>query len=71
MVTTARVGFGMTFTGTDNGAPFTLQGSVVGLSVQLDGTLGGKPVQWFAVYDSTYNVYIVFDTTGKLVGVLR
>ena len=70
-VTTATSGFGITFSGTDNGAPFTLQGSSVGFSTELDGTVGGKPVKWFALYDSTYNVFLVFDSDATLVGVLR
>jgi hypothetical protein len=69
-VAVAAQGFGVTFSGTDNGAPFTLQGSTVGLATELNGTVGGKSVQWFAVYDPTYNVYVVFDSAAKLVGVL-
>jgi hypothetical protein len=69
-VVTATQGFGITFSGTDNGAPFTLQGSTVGFTTELDGTVGGNPVKWFAVYDPTYNVYLVFDSAAKLVGVL-
>jgi hypothetical protein len=69
-IVTATQGFGITFSGTDNGAPFTLQGSTVGFTTELDGTVGGKPVKWFTVYDSTYNVFLVFDSAATLVGVL-
>jgi hypothetical protein len=69
-IVTATQGFGITFSGTDNGAPFTLQGSTVGLSTQIDGTVGGNLVKWFLVYDSTYNVFLVFDSDAKFLGVL-
>jgi hypothetical protein len=52
-------------------APFTLQGSTVGTTAELEGNIGGKPVKWFTVYDSTYIVFLVFDSDAKLLGVLR
>jgi hypothetical protein len=70
-VVTANQGFGITFSGTDNGAPFTLQGSTIGFTTQLDGTVGGKPVKWFVLYDSTYNVFKVFDSDAKPIGTLH
>jgi hypothetical protein len=71
VVTIVSQRFGITFSGTDNGAPFTLQGSTVGFSAELEGTVGGKPVQWFVVYDPTYNVFLVFNPDATLVGVLK
>ena len=68
---TATQGFGITFSGTDNGAPFVLQGSAVGFTAELDGNISSKSVKWFTVYDSTYNVFLVFDSDAKLLGVLR
>ena len=63
--------FGITFSGTDNGAPFLLQGSTVGFSMELDGLVGDKTVKWFALYDSTYNVFKIFDSDAKAIGTLH
>jgi hypothetical protein len=70
-IVTSNQGFGITFSGTDNGAPFLLQGSTVGFSAELAGTVGGNPVKWFALYDSTYNVFQVFDSDAKFLGSLH
>jgi hypothetical protein len=67
-VVTATQGFGITFSGTDNGAPFTLQGSTVGFATELDGIVGGKPVKWFALYDDLYNDFLVYDSDVNFLG---
>lgn len=70
-IVTAAQGFGITFSGTDNGAPFTLQGSTVGFATELEGTVGGKTVKWFLVYDPLYDVFLVFNPDATFVGVLK
>jgi len=68
--TSDPTGFGLTVTGTDNGAPFTLSGSTVGISLTLTGTVSGHTVVWFALYDSTYNEFTFYESNAKLLGSL-
>jgi hypothetical protein len=63
-------GFGLTATGTDNGAPFVLSGSTVGFSLTLTGTVFGNAVTWFGLYDSTYNTFKFYDQSAKFLGSL-
>jgi hypothetical protein len=62
--------FDLTMSGTDNGANFVLTGSTVGFSVALTGTVGGKAVNWFGLYDPTYNQFTIYDPNDHLVGTL-
>ena len=68
---TSGTGFGISATGTDNGAPFSLTGSTTGFSLALAGKISGQDVTWFALYDSTYNNFEIYDSDGKLVGGLQ
>ncbi len=62
--------FDLTVSGTDNGAQFALTGSTVGFAVNLTGNVGGKAVDWFGLYDSTYNSFLIYDSNDQLVGSL-
>lgn len=64
-------GFGLTATGTDNGTPFVLSGSTVGISLTLTGTISNRAVTWFGLFDSTYNVFLFYDSDAKFLGSLR
>jgi hypothetical protein len=64
-------GFGLSATGADNGTPFVLSGSTVGLSLTLTGTVSGNAVTWFGLYDSTYNTFKFYDSGAKFLGSLR
>jgi hypothetical protein len=63
--------FEIILSGTDNGGQFVLGGATVGFSVSLTGNIAGKAVNWFALYDTTYNVFDFYDSNAKLVGVLH
>jgi hypothetical protein len=62
--------FDLTASGTENGSPFVLSGSTVGSSLNLAGTIGGVPVDWFALYDSTYNNFFLYNSDSTFVGAL-
>ena len=64
------IGFGITAAGTDNGTPFSVNGSTVGLSVTLTGTVAGNAVTWFGVYNSTYNTFSFCGPHAKRLGKL-
>ena len=63
--------FDLSVSGTDNGAKFTLTGSTVGFSLRLTGNVGGKAVNWFGLYDTTYNSFLLYDSNDQLVGTLH
>ena len=63
--------FSLAVSGTDNGAKFTLTGSTVGFSLDLTGNVGGKAVNWFALFDPTYFTFTIYDANGQLVGNLH
>ena len=62
--------FDFAVSGTDNGAPFVLTGSTVGFAVSLTGNVGGTAVDWFGLYDTTYNSFLIYDSNDQLVGSL-
>lgn len=62
--------FNLVFLGTDNGAPLTLRGWTVGFAVELNGSIDGQPVKWFAVFDPTLNIFQVFDSEANFLGSL-
>jgi hypothetical protein len=63
--------FDLTMSGTDNGGQFVLTGSVVGFSVSLTGNVAGKAVNWFGLYDPTYNTFEIYDSNAQHVGSLH
>jgi hypothetical protein len=69
--TSAPNSFDLTVSGTDNGAQFVLTGSRVGFAVSLTGNVGGKSVDWFGLYDPTYNSFLIYDSNDHLVGSLQ
>jgi hypothetical protein len=62
--------FDLTASGTDNGSSFVLDGSTVGVSLNLTGTIGGGPVNWFGLYDSTYNNLFIYSSDSTFAGTL-
>jgi hypothetical protein len=70
-ITSTPNSFDLTFTGTDNGAQFGLAGSTVGFSLRLNGTVAGSAVNWFGIYDPTYNSFRIYDSSAHLVGNLH
>jgi hypothetical protein len=68
--TSASTGFGLSATGTDNTAAFTLTGSSTGLFLTLTGDISGQPVTWLALYDSTYDTFGIYDSNAKFLGSL-
>jgi hypothetical protein len=67
-ITSAASGFDLAASGTHNGTPFSGTGSVVGFSMELNGTISGNDFHWFLLYDSTYNDFQVFDAADNLIG---
>jgi hypothetical protein len=63
--------YDLTISGTDNGAQFTLTGSSVGFSLNLTGNFAGKNVDWFGLYDPTYNSFLIYDSNAQPVGSLH
>ena len=63
--------FDLSVSGTDNGAQFVLTGSSVGFSLALTGNVGGHAVNWFGLYDTTYNSFRIYDSNGQLLGALH
>jgi hypothetical protein len=68
--TSESSGFGLSATGTDNGAAFTLTGSATGFFLTLTGVISGQPVTWLVLYDSTYNTFGIYDSDAKFLGSL-
>jgi hypothetical protein len=68
--TSASSGYGLTGTGTYNGAPLALNGSTTGMSLTLTGTVSGQTATWFGLYDSTYNTFRIYDSSANQVGAL-
>ena len=62
--------FDLAVSGTDNGSQFVLTGSTVGFSVSLTGTIDGQTVNWFGLYDPTYNSFQIYDSNDHLLGAL-
>ena len=63
--------FDLSVSGTDNGAQFVLTGSTVGFSLVLTGNVGSHAVNWFGLYDPTYNVFRIYDSNGQFLGALH
>ena len=63
--------FDLTLSGTDNGAQFVLNGSTVGFSLNLAGDIAGRAINWFALYDTTYNTFLIYDANFHLLGSLH
>lgn len=59
-----------TFDLTMSGKSFVLSGSTVGTSLNLMGTIGGEQVNWFGLYDSTYNNFFIYSSDSTFVGAL-
>lgn len=69
---TSKAGsFDLTLSGTDNGAQFVLNGSTVGFSLTLTGNIAGRAVDWFGLYDTTYNTFLIYDANFHLLGSLH
>ena len=63
--------FDLAVSGTDNGSQFVLTGSTVGFSLSLTGNVGGNTVNWLGLYDTIYNTFRIYDSSGHLVGNLH
>jgi hypothetical protein len=63
-------GYGLSATGTDNTAAFSLTGSSTGSFLTLTGSISGQPVTWLVLYDSTYNTFSIYDSDATKVGEL-
>jgi len=37
----------------------------------VTGTVSGQQTTWFALYDSIYNVFSIYDADAKLLGTLK
>lgn len=57
--------------GTYSGAPLALTGFASGDALTVTGTVSGQETTWFALYDSIYNVFRVYDADAKLLGTLK
>jgi hypothetical protein len=57
--------------GTYNGAPLALAGFASGDALTVTGTISGQETTWFALYDSIYNVFRIYDSDAKLLGILE
>jgi len=57
--------------GTYNGAPLSLTGFDSGDALTVTGTISGQETTWFALYDSIYNVFRIYDSDAKLLGTLK
>lgn len=57
--------------GTYNGTPLALTGFASGDALTVTGTVSGQQTTWFALYDSTYNVFSIYDADAKLLGTLK
>jgi hypothetical protein len=68
--TSESSGFGLSATGTDNSAAFTLTGSATGFFLTLTGNISGQPVTWLVLYDSTYNTFGIYDSDANFLGSL-
>jgi hypothetical protein len=63
-------GFGLSASGTDNSAAFTLTGSATGFFLTLTGNISGQQVTWLLLYDSTYNTFGIYDSDANFLGSL-
>jgi len=57
-----------TAVGTYNGAPLALTGFASGDALTVTGTVSGQQTTWFALYDSIYNTFRIYDSDAKLLG---
>lgn len=62
--------FDLGVSGTYDGTSFVLSGSTVGFSMNLTGTIAGGQVNWFGLYDPTYNNFYIYDSGSTFVGAL-
>ena len=67
----ATSGVGATAGGTYNGATLALTGFASGDALTLTGTISGQETTWFALYDSIYNSFRIYDSDAKLLGELN
>jgi hypothetical protein len=54
--------------GTYNGTTLALTGFASDNVLTLTGTLSGRETTWFALYDSLYNTFRIYDSDAKLIG---
>lgn len=57
--------------GTYNGTTLALTGFASGDSLTVTGTISGQETTWFALYDSIYNVFKIYDSNASLLGTLK
>jgi hypothetical protein len=60
-----------TASGTYNGAPLALTGFDSGDALTVTGTVSGQQTTWFALYDSIYNTFGIYDSDAKFLGTLN
>ena len=61
-------GVGASAGGTYRGATLALTGFASDDVLTLTGTLSGQETTWFALYDSLYNTFRIYDSDAKLIG---
>ena len=61
-------GVGASAGGTYGATTLALTGFASGDAITLTGTISGRETTWFALYDSLYNVFRIYDSDAKLIG---
>jgi len=64
----SATGVGASASGTYNGTTLALTGFASGDALTLTGTISGQEITWFALYDSLYNTFGIYDSNAKLLG---
>lgn len=61
-------GVGASAGGTYNGTTLALTGFASDDALTLTGTISGQETTWFALYDSLYNTFRIYDSDAKPIG---
>lgn len=70
VVTLSQSGYTLNAVGTDAGSPITLTGKAIGAAFDVTGVVQGQSREYFGVYDTTSNGFLVYDSKFQAIGTL-